>query len=220
LRAALLRFINFSQKNLHGFSPLIFELSAFSLVSLQPKRTEAVFLRAALLRFINFSQKNLFQLTNKMIREGHKIPADACEKIPEMVDSLSADRDVIALYAFGSLARGLLKPLSDLDIAILISNHIRGKLRFEKHLQILSALNGLFHTDEIDLVLLNDAPLRFSHSILRDGKLLFCRDFKVLINFAENVRKSYLDFRYYRNRFDEEFLKGIGYAHQKGHQQA
>jgi predicted nucleotidyltransferase len=148
---------------------------------------------------------------NAMIREGRKIPADATEKIPEMVDLLHADTDVIVLYAFGGLAKGQLKPLSDLDIAVMVSKTLTNKERFEKHLQLLSSLNQLFGTDEIDLVLLNDAPLRFAHSILRDGKLLFCRGLKVLVDFAENVRTSYLDFRYYRDRFDEEFLKGIGY---------
>jgi hypothetical protein len=146
-----------------------------------------------------------------MIREGRKIPADSTEKIPEMVDLVSADPDIIALYAFGGLAKGQLKPLSDLDIAVIISNMLTNTERFEKHLQLLSSLNQLFGTDEIDLVILNDVSSRFAHMILRDGKLLFCRDFKVLIDFVEKVRKSYFDFRYYRDRFDEEFLKGIGY---------
>ena len=128
-----------------------------------------------------------------------------------MVELVSADRDVIALFAFGGLAKGQLKPLSDLDIAVLISRRLPGSQRFEKHLKLLTTLNRLFRTDEIDLVLLNDAPSRFAHSILRDGKLLFCRDFKVLVNFTEYIRKRYFDFIYYRDCFDEVFLKGIGY---------
>ena len=147
-----------------------------------------------------------------MIREGRKIPVDAPKKIPEMVDLLSADPDVIALYAFGGLAKGQLKPLSDLDIAVMVSNMLTDTERFEKQLQLLSTLNRFFRTDEIDLVLLNDASPRFAHSILRDGKLLFCRDFKVLVNFTEYIRKRYFDFIYYRDCFDEVFLKGIGYC--------
>ena len=57
-----------------------------------------------------------------MIREGRKIAADSTEKIPEMVELVSADRNVIVLFAFGGLAKGQLKPLSDLDIAVLIRN--------------------------------------------------------------------------------------------------
>jgi predicted nucleotidyltransferase len=146
-----------------------------------------------------------------MIREGRKIAADSTEKIQEMVDLVSADQDVIALYVFGGLAKKQLKPLSDLDIAVILCGRLRVTERFEKHLQLLSILNRLFRTDEIDLVMLNDASSRFAHSILRDGKLLFCRDVNILINFAEYVRKSYFDFRYYQDSFDEEFLKGIGY---------
>ena len=146
-----------------------------------------------------------------MIREGLKIAADSTEKIPEMVDLVSADRDIIALFAFGGLAKGQLKPLSDLDIAVLISRRLTGSQRFEKHLNLLTTLNRLFRTDEIDLVVLNDASPRFAHSILRDGQLLFCREIDILIDFNEFVRKSYFDLKYYIDSFDEEFLKGIGY---------
>ena len=94
----------------------------------------------------------------------------------------------------------------------MVSNILTNTERFEKQLQLLSSLNRLFQTDEIDLVLLNEAPTRFAHSILKDGKLLFCRDFKVLVNFSEYIRQMYFDFIYYRDCFDEVFLKGIGYC--------
>jgi uncharacterized protein len=52
-------------------------------------------------------------------------------------------------------------PLSDLDFAVLVSSRMSQRERFEKHLDLIGAFNSVFRTDEIDLVLLNDAPLKF-----------------------------------------------------------
>ena len=67
-----------------------------------------------------------------MIREGKKLPKDILEKIPAAVSKVKEDKDVIALYAFGSLAESKLKPLSDLDFAVLLSNSLDKTERFEK----------------------------------------------------------------------------------------
>ena len=50
-----------------------------------------------------------------MIRESRKLPPNAVDRIPAMTDRVSMDPDVVAVLAFGSLAAGELKPLSDLD---------------------------------------------------------------------------------------------------------
>jgi len=59
-----------------------------------------------------------------MIREGKKIPSDVKENIPVIVEKLSPDREITALYVFGSLAKGILNPLSDLDFGILLSGKL------------------------------------------------------------------------------------------------
>ena len=65
-------------------------------------------------------------------------------------------------------------------------------------------------TDEVDLVILNDAPDRFAHQILKTGKLLYGNPIQ-LTDFIEKVNKQYLDFKPIRDQFDRVFLEGIGY---------
>jgi predicted nucleotidyltransferase len=145
-----------------------------------------------------------------MIRE-NKLPSDILDRLPSLKGKLR-DVDVIdAVYLFGSLTEKNLKPLSDIDIAILLQK----QLGADQISVLRSSLAGLIAdtlvTEEFDLVILNDAPVRFSYNILKNGILLFARDEKHLIDFREKVVKYYLDFSFYLKEFDKTFLKGLGY---------
>ncbi len=145
-----------------------------------------------------------------MIRERKKIPENAPQRIPEIVRIVSQDKDIAALYVFGTAAHNELKPLSDLDFGILLSSKLDRKAVISKHLEMIGKFNDFFHTDEIDLVLMNNAPLNISYYIIRQGKLLFCAKKKEVSNFQEHLLKLYLDFVHFRNAFDQQFLTGIG----------
>ena len=147
-----------------------------------------------------------------MIREGHKLPKNVIDRIPELIEQIKKDTDVVALFSFGSLATGDLKPLSDLDFGILVSGKLDKQERFDKHLDLIGIFNSVLQTDEVDLVLMNDAPMRFSHNIIKSGKLLYCSNKSELTDFIEKIVKLYLDFRFFRDEFDDSFLKGIGYS--------
>jgi len=148
----------------------------------------------------------------KMIREGRKLPGDVTDRIPVLIEQIEKDRDIVALYAFGSLAAADLKPLSDLDFGILVSGKLDKQKRFDKHLDLIGKFNDVLKTEEVDLVMMNDAPMRFSHNIIKSGKLLYCRSKIELADFIEKTIKLYLDFRFFRDAFDDTFLKGIGYS--------
>ena len=146
-----------------------------------------------------------------MIREGHKLPPDIESKMPKLLDRISKESGIVALYAFGSLASGDLKPLSDLDFGIIVSRKLNKQKRFDCHLDLIGTFNQVLGTDEVDLVQMNDAPMHFSYNIIKSGKLIYCRDKTELAEFIEKTIKLYLDFKYFRNAFDNAYLKGIGY---------
>lgn len=145
-----------------------------------------------------------------MIREGKKLPDDILGRVPRVIPLVSDDQDVLALYLFGSGAQNHLQPLSDLDFGILLSRRLDKKQRFEKQIDLMGKFNDFFGTDEIDLVILNDVPPRFSFHILKYGRLLFFRDKKAIIDFRVQVSNYYLDFKCFRADFDRTFLEGIG----------
>jgi predicted nucleotidyltransferase len=93
---------------------------------------------------------------------------------------LRSRSDVAFAYLFGSLAKGEPKPLSDVDIAIYFLDESDIA---EKKLDILGDLMELLETDEIDLVILNTAPLTLRMKVIEDKRV-----------FADNVpfqRHSY-----------------------------
>ena len=146
-----------------------------------------------------------------MIREGIKLKNDVLEKLPEAIQAVKMHPEVTALYSLGSAATHELKPLSDLDFAILLSFGLTRKQRFDKHLELIGIFNTVFHTDEIDLMILNDASFRFCFEVLKTGNLLYCKHKAELVDFYDQVMKNYLDFKYFRDSFDRTFLRGIGY---------
>jgi len=146
-----------------------------------------------------------------MIREDRKIPPDCMRRIPVLIERISNDIDIVALFAFGSIATGRLKPLSDLDFGVFLSEKLNRLKRFDKHLELIGTFNTVFKTDEVDLVLMNNAPMKFCYDILKTGKLVHCRHPGDLVDFSEKIVKLYLDFKYFRDSFDETFLEGIGY---------
>jgi uncharacterized protein len=146
-----------------------------------------------------------------MIREGRQLPPDIANQTPVLIERVSRNPDVVAVIAFGSFASGDLKPLSDLDFGVLVAKKLNKQKRFDRHLDLVGLFAEVFQTDEIDLVLLNDAPLRFAHKIIATGKLLYCADRLALSDFVEKGQKLYLDFRFFQREFDRAFLEGIGY---------
>jgi len=146
-----------------------------------------------------------------VIREGKNLPADVLDRVPSVVAKIAEESDVVAMYAFGSLVESGLNPLSDMDFAVLLSDSLSKGERFLKSIDLFGLFNETLKTDEVDLVILNDAPYGFADHILKTGRLLHCRDRGQLIDFIEKTKKVYLDFKPVREQFDQSFLEGIGY---------
>ncbi len=77
--------------------------------------------------------------------------------------------NIIFAYLFGGLARGRISPISDIDIAVYLKDV--GNL-IEVKLEILSLLSEALNTEEIDLVMLNFAPLPLRARIIQNKRVV------------------------------------------------
>lgn len=145
-----------------------------------------------------------------MIKE-KKLPDYVHERIPHLVRKLKSMEYVNALFFFGSIVHMELKPLSDIDMAVLLTGKAGNKDARGFDLELQGIVEDALSTTEFDLIIMNSAPLRFAYTILKDGQLVFVKNKEELISFRERVVKYYLDFAYYRKQLDKAFIEGIGY---------
>jgi len=93
-----------------------------------------------------------------------KLPPDILTKLPEAARVLEQDSNVIFAYLFGGLADKVIKPLSDVDIAVYVKE-IKDLAEFK--MQLFDRLTDALGTGELDLVILNTAPICLAGRILQ-----------------------------------------------------
>jgi predicted nucleotidyltransferase len=129
-----------------------------------------------------------------------KLPENILDFLPQVVDILKTHQKVVFSYLFGSLARDKVLPLSDIDIAIYLKEGV--DLDKEK-MSILQNLIDLLGTEEIDLVLLNTAPLTLKARTVENKKILVDKEPFLRHSFESLVLREYFDF----SKKEEEIFK-------------
>ncbi len=85
---------------------------------------------------------------------------------------------VLAAYLFGSRAEDRAHRESDVDVGVLLERdrYPDRADRFEARLRLIGELSAGLGTDEIDVVILNDAPPELGRRIVTSGARIFCAD--------------------------------------------
>lgn len=140
-----------------------------------------------------------------MIRH-KKLPQNITELFPKAVAFLSSLPEIQFAYLFGGMAKGDPTPLSDLDLAVYLTP---GEDMRDRELEILGKLNDILQTDEIDLVILNHAPLPLKMSILKNRKVIVDNEpFKRHI-YESLTMREYFDFSFIeKNILTRRFFNG------------
>jgi uncharacterized protein len=110
----------------------------------------------------------------------------------------SRDR-FVAVYLFGSEARGTAGPGSDVDVAILLGAPPAPTLSAQPF-GLEDDLRGVLGRP-VELVVLDTAPPDLIHRVLRDGVLLVERDRSARIRFEVAARNAYFDLRPFLDRY-------------------
>jgi predicted nucleotidyltransferase len=140
-----------------------------------------------------------------MIRH-KKLPANIEDLIPKALTYLQSMPDILFAYLFGSFGRGKQLPLSDVDIAVYLKEPTVVQ---EKKMEILGALIDILQTDEIDLVVLNNAPLPLRRRILESKKVVVDREPFLRHHYESLTMREYFDFSILeREILNRRFLGG------------
>ena len=99
--------------------------------------------------------------------------------------------DAVAVYLYGSVARGTARQGSDVDVGVLLAEDPPRTLKGLR-LDVEADLEALLEVP-VQLVVLNRAPPDLLHRVLRDGKLVLERDRSRRIRFEVKARNEYFD---------------------------
>jgi uncharacterized protein len=120
--------------------------------------------------------------------------------VPEIDDearqrlSEALDRDgVVAAMLIGSQARGEAGPLSDVDLAVWCRPELDRHQRWDLQLSLMGAAQNALRTNEVDVVILNDAPPLLQHRAVRDAVRLVERDHDQRVRFETRALLDYFD---------------------------
>jgi predicted nucleotidyltransferase len=135
-----------------------------------------------------------------------KLPANIEDLMPKALKYLQARPDIIFAYLFGSFGKGKHFPLSDVDIAVYLKEPSDIQ---EKKMEILGALIDILQTDEIDLVVLNRAPLPLRMKILENKKVVVDREPFRRHHYESLTMREYFDFSILEKQIlNRRFLSG------------
>jgi len=112
-------------------------------------------------------------------------------RIKELLSSMS---NIIFAYVHGSFIKS--KSFRDIDIALFIEGQSSFYLESDISAELASATGF-----EVEVKVINDAPVAFQMAVLRDGVLLFSRNEVKRTDFIEDVVRRYIEYTHFRNIF-------------------
>ena len=120
-----------------------------------------------------------------------RLPESIHKLLPKARAYLEANPNVIFAYLFGGFARGKISPMSDIDIAVYLSENAE---TMQEKLNILGKLMEFLETDEIDLVILNTASLPFVARVIENKIIMVDKNPFLRHDFESLSLRKYFDF--------------------------
>ena len=119
--------------------------------------------------------------------------------------------EVVAVYLYGSQARGEAKETSDIDLGVVLKGKKPDTTLAIPQVEFSQELTT--HLDKkVEVQDLVSCSLEFSHRVLAEGKLLYSGEERKRIEFETTVIRKYFDMK---QTFDE-YYKNLSEIAQKG----
>jgi predicted nucleotidyltransferase len=106
-------------------------------------------------------------------------------------DVLAHIPEVRLAYLFGSQVDGPVGPLSDYDLGVLTE---RSQDAPQLRARLCQYLARAIETDQIDVVLLDRAPIELAYAIIAHGEVLYERDAATRVEYEAQVMGLYGDY--------------------------
>ncbi len=112
-------------------------------------------------------------------------------------------------YLFGSQATGQAGPLSDFDFGVLFRATLSPAERFRQRLSLIAELIGVLHVQQVDVVVLNDAPPTIRFKIIERGQVIYNEDERARVRFEAKTMSEYFDTKPLRELYRRRLFAAI-----------
>lgn len=110
-------------------------------------------------------------------------------------------------YLFGSQATGRTHPHSDVDVAVHLAAPAPDAL--ELRLALAGRLAELASVGDVEVIVLNDAPLPLAGRALRDRVVIFSRDEPARVRYESITNRTFLDFDIHDRDAVTQYLRDV-----------
>jgi hypothetical protein len=125
------------------------------------------------------------------------LPEDIQDRLKTLGQALQKCEGVVFASLFGGAATGRIEPLSDVDVAVYL---VEGVDAVEGKLEAMGAVTAHLRTDEVDVVVLNEAPTALTGRILQTRRVILDREPFRRHRFESQALREFLDFRIFEHR--------------------
>ncbi|MCK8825742.1 type VII toxin-antitoxin system MntA family adenylyltransferase antitoxin [Fuchsiella alkaliacetigena] len=117
------------------------------------------------------------------------------------------NKNIIAVYIFGSFIRGTFNQNSDIDLALMLKAELDKMAAFDLKLKVATELEELLGI-EVDTVIFSRADLRLKQQIIK-GELIIGKKNKLRVRRESRVVDDYLDMKYFYDLYEQNLGKGF-----------
>lgn len=118
----------------------------------------------------------------------------------------SAYPRVVVVYLFGSYLEDP-QAARDVDLAVLLKPPVDSTT--ELYFSLYPELSRLFGPREVDLLMLNLAPLPLAFEIISTGKVIYCTDEDARTDYEYRIAGLYHDYHYHLQKAQHELFEAI-----------
>jgi hypothetical protein len=116
----------------------------------------------------------------------------------ESIKKIFQESRVVLAYIFGSAAKRGLTKLSDIDFAVFLDKTIPQNKYYKIRLLLLDKLGRVIKNKPLDVAILNNATPILAQLVILQGKVIFCENEDLRVNFQLKSLKEFDDAFYLR----------------------
>ncbi|MEW6557450.1 MAG: nucleotidyltransferase domain-containing protein [Elusimicrobiota bacterium] len=120
-----------------------------------------------------------------------------------LLREIKKDKNIVAVYLFGSQVKGNADKKSDYDIAFLCKYPPKNEWNY------ISKFSCLFIKETLDIKILNENALFFQFLVIETGKVLYCSNHRKRIEYEAHLISEYQDYKPYLDYYDKCMYKHI-----------